>query len=635
MPDDQDEVSCDDGVIVHFNAEAVLFEFSTPDGGEDVQIGMVKPSNVKVGTKCIPGNVKKIDTLSKYLEVGDVLKCTVVKKNGLKKVTFQKQEESGELSDVDIQPVWLATTAVKVDAVSEERKEVEIENPFFQDSSSDKDTSGDEEDVADQPTPTEQVKINQPMIEEEELKLPEPVKLTNLEISQETLEYNEESSPEINSQPKVQEKNSKSSNSNNLEEDLLELEVNEQEFEELGGSQLDNSAEKDEDGDVEIIIAEENSKKRKTSTPNEISPKKIRDSSESPFKVPAPITSSKPKKSTPTKLPQNKDPISSSEYLQSYSSGVENKKDNEETFMAKLVQFNKSSSVKLKGKVTSGILEVLGGEHKGKRGLFQVASCYVWGHHLVNANLMYNLRAGDKFIVQITLKVGAVEDMDVPLIVKKCWIGVKSSVPLVALQNVEFSAWLIERSLEEVEFLKWVGDLLPAKPFFPLKSEQFEAKVIMLIRESPKGDGALVRVTKEGDMKDNLAVFERDDFYICGVHVGEADMRFLIRPGDSLTIQLKELSEREKKVRIKKYPKLDEFEFNHSCLLAYIGDSRPRGPNMKPDDSPELRQFLDGKGMSIQEFKQMKESPEPDDVLPPSNKNSAQPINTGPGRLSF
>ena len=95
MDEDQDEVSCDAGVVVHFNAEAVLFEFSTPDGGEDVQIGMVKPSNVKVGTKCIPGNVKKIDTLSKYLEVGDVLKCTVVKKNGLKKVTFKMRRKVG------------------------------------------------------------------------------------------------------------------------------------------------------------------------------------------------------------------------------------------------------------------------------------------------------------------------------------------------------------------------------------------------------------------------------------------------------------------------------------------------------------------------------------------------------------
>ena len=158
--------------------------------------------------------------------------------------------------------------------------------------------------------------------------------------------------------------------------------------------------------------------------------------------------------------------------------------------------------------------------------------------------------------------------------------------------------------------------------------------MIMLIRESPKGDGALVRVTKEGDMKDNLAVFERDDFYICGVHVGEADMRFLIRPGDSLTIQLKELSEREKKIKSKKYPKLDEFEFNHSCLLAYIGDSRPRGPNMKPGDSPELRQFLDGKGMSIHEFSQMKESPEPEDSTPPSHKIIEQQFNMGPGNVA-
>ena len=117
-------------------------------------------------------------------------------------------------------------------------------------------------------------------------------------------------------------------------------------------------------------------------------------------------------------------------------------------------------------------------------------------------------------------------------------------------------------------------------------------KVIMLIRENPKGDGALVRIVKEGDMKDNLAVFERDDFYLCGVHVGEADMRFLIRPGDNVNIQIKELTEREKKTRCKKYPKLEEFEFNYTCLLAFTGDIRPRGPNVRPGESQQLKMFL-------------------------------------------
>ena len=636
MAEDQDEASC---VIVHFNAEWVIFAFSNDASGEeeDAQMGIVKPSNVKVGTKCIPGNVKKIDTLSKYLEVGDELICTVVRKEGLKKLIYPKQGSDGKCVDEEIKPCWLAISAVKVDPSDEEQKEAELENPFYsKDSSSEKDDEEDEDD--DEEEEEENIGEDEPLGSNESLTntlvlpepvstspskstndliLPEPVKAKEKEneVMNDNEANNTDNRNEIastkNTQLNTEEQKSGNEDDMDLDEDMLELEVNKNEFEELGGQ----VEEKDEDEDVEIIIGESNRKKGSKDTIE--------------FKVPLPIGAAKTKESEPENLNKNKDENISTETIKNPVLALDD--DDEETFLAKLVQFNKSSSVKLKGKVTSGILEILDGEHQGKRGLFQVASCYVWGHHLANANLMYSLRAGDKFIVKVTLKSGAVEDMEVPLIIKKCWIGVKSSDPLEALKSVDFSAWLIERSLPETEFLKWVQDQLPPKPFFPLKSELFEAKVIMLIRENPKGDGALVRVTKEGDMKDNLAVFERDDFYICGVHVGEADMRFLIRPGDSLTIQLKELSEREKKAKIKKYPKLDEFEFNHSCLLAYIGESRPRGPNMKPEDSPELKQFLDGKGMNIQEFSQMKESPEPDELVTSTKKVDQPPVNTALG----
>ena len=33
-------------------------------------------------------------------------------------------------------------------------------------------------------------------------------------------------------------------------------------------------------------------------------------------------------------------------------------------------------------------------------------------------------------------------------------------------------------------------------------------------------------------------LFERDDFYVSGVSVGGADLRFLVRPGDPITVQV-------------------------------------------------------------------------------------------------
>ena len=349
-------------------------------------------------------------------------------------------------------------------------------------------------------------------------------------------------------------------------EDVLELELNQSEMEELDGH--DGEGEEGEE-DVEIIkMTVETNKKRE--------------------------------------VVQNK-------VVSSPESGEE------ERSVGKLVQLNKPQSSRQRAGVSSGVLEVTEGKHRGLRAVFQVGCCYVWGYHLAKANLMYNLRAGDRFEVSLTLKEGVdVEEADVPLLVRKAWLGVKSELPVKSADNLDFAAWLIERNLSEEEFLLWLADKLPPKPFFPLKSELFEAKVIMLIRENPKGDGALVRITKEGAMKDNLAVFERDDFYLCGVHVGQADMRFLIKPGDLITVQIKEMSERERKSRCKKFPKLDEFEFNQTCLLAYIGEERPRGPSAKPQDNPELRTFLEQKGMSIEEFEKMRNISEEREISPGS-----------------
>jgi hypothetical protein len=41
------------------------------------------------------------------------------------------------------------------------------------------------------------------------------------------------------------------------------------------------------------------------------------------------------------------------------------------------------------------------GPYAGKRAFFQTSSAYVWGHHMAKANLMYNIRAGDMFRVEV------------------------------------------------------------------------------------------------------------------------------------------------------------------------------------------------------------------------------------------
>ena len=430
-------------------------------------------------------------------------------------------------------------------------------NPFYDDEEEEEEEEEDQEVDKEQPEKQSEYLLH----------LPDPCKTVARE-SCPSDQYSQKNTNSENREELESETGKVPSPANESSEDMLQLEVDQSELVELGGGDGNGNG---GDGDVvEIIeVAVENNKKRKVE---------------------------KTKVSPAVRVSRPASPV-------------------EATSVAKLVQFNKPSSHRQRSRVTSGLLEVVEGEHRGLRGVFQVGCCYVWGYHTAQANLMYHLRAGERFQVLVALKEGVdVEEAQAPLLVKKAWLGERTETPIKSADNLDFAAWLIERNITEEEFLLWLADKLPPKPFFPLKTELFEAKVVMLIRENPKGDGALVRIIKEGDMKDNLAVFERDDFYLCGVHVGEADMRFLIKPGDTITVQLKDMSERERKSRCKKFPKLEEFEFNHSCLLAYIGNDRPRGPLAKAGDNQELIAFLEQKGMSIQEFEEMRKVSEEREV---------------------
>jgi len=281
-------------------------------------------------------------------------------------------------------------------------------------------------------------------------------------------------------------------------------------------------------------------------------------------------------------------------------------------FPAKIVQFKKPAGDKQDEKVVHGIMEVLEGEFKGLKGFFQGSSSFVWGYSLGRSNLMYYLRPGDVFQVEayrktMTAVYGNMNDtQEIPLVINKCWLGTKSDIPQTSTENVEFSSWLSDRDLSEFEFKKWINDRLPHKPFFPLQSETYEGTLVQLIREHPKCDGGIVKITSQGTLNGSLVLFEREDLYVCGVSAGAADLRMIARPGDTLHVQVQFMTSRERQSKGKKYPKIEEYEINHSALLAYLGNKRPRGPDQQPKDSLELRAFLDKLGLRLDEFEAMR-----------------------------
>ena len=124
------------GVIFQFTSEAILFEFSLEGQSDQVQIGMVKPSGLKVGNRNIPASVKKIETLEKYIEVGDELECRVVKEEGLQMVKYQEEDEGGAMVEVEIQPDWRARWAFNFQTHQlEDELGIRTKLSFFQQSS--------------------------------------------------------------------------------------------------------------------------------------------------------------------------------------------------------------------------------------------------------------------------------------------------------------------------------------------------------------------------------------------------------------------------------------------------------------------------------------------------------------------
>ena len=105
-----------EGAIFHFDSNCVLFEFAD-DNGDDA-IGVIKSTNIRLqdGLKITK---EACSNLSEYLQLGDMLKCTVFRKDGLDKVLCGEDEQDLDVNGqvrmsnntIEIQPKWIAHIA--------------------------------------------------------------------------------------------------------------------------------------------------------------------------------------------------------------------------------------------------------------------------------------------------------------------------------------------------------------------------------------------------------------------------------------------------------------------------------------------------------------------------------------------
>ena len=268
---------------------------------------------------------------------------------------------------------------------------------------------------------------------------------------------------------------------------------------------------------------------------------------------------------------------------------------------AKMIQLRKKSTSPT-DRVASGIMEITEGQHKGQKAFFLANTLYVWGHHLSKADLNYNVRSGDEYIVE------AVKNQDQKFYafkVKRGWMGQETKKPVAVTSDRTFAEWLESRNLGYSEFMKWINGELPKKHFFPLPSEVFQAKVCSLYREQGQTTTGLLKITSPGcELEGKYAAFDREDFYLHGVNVGKSDLGFACRAGDNVMCQLEPILIAQKK----KYQKVikDSVNYEHLAYLVYVGEHRPKSATMTAFESVGLAELLAKNGMTAREFEDMR-----------------------------
>ena len=351
----------------------------------------------------IPSSVRKLETLGKYIEVGDELRCLVEPRLG-PGLAFQEEGEEGALEQVTINPTWLAKAAVKLqvaESPEKTRKSPEKLGDFLKERSSSERLKSSVEKEKSSPEKEEVNPFYSEGEEEEEEveeKLPEPVNVTETETEDEENnkktsvpddgEHNgvEEISEEQES-PEVAKKESKTCTKSNggskeeeneeeeadgdktADEDMLELEANPDEFEDMDLAKAATPP-----TEVEVIECEDEEDVEEVEKKEEVAADKSAGVGE---------------------------PLPPGEEVAAISLPVEVEAPGDAAVRARLVQFKKSSSVGARGKVVAAVAEVVEGESEGARVTLTASCLHAWGRHLARANLMYHLRLHEPLLLDL------------------------------------------------------------------------------------------------------------------------------------------------------------------------------------------------------------------------------------------
>jgi len=105
-----------------------------------------------------------------------------------------------------------------------------------------------------------------------------------------------------------------------------------------------------------------------------------------------------------------------------------------------------------------------------------------------------------------------------------------------------------------------------------------------------------------GDLKidvEKIAILSRDDLYVGGVSVGYSNLRLLLRRGDLISCQIREIEVAEKDAGL---PKV----VTHIAYLGFVGSERPTKANLTTAFASHLENDLKMLGLNVNEFEALR-----------------------------
>ena len=283
------------------------------------------------------------------------------------------------------------------------------------------------------------------------------------------------------------------------------------------------------------------------------------------------------------------------------------------TIYGKVVELKKAESSGMTG-TEHGIFQIENGPWEGEKAFFNRNCLFCWGHNCAKADLMYLIRDGDKFCVEVA---DGTNNKAVPFKVTSAWIGPhpheKNKESAAMAGNPHFMKWCSGHGLTVDLFRQVIAGEAQIRPFFPLAGDQHQARVAYLFPQSSTktgSDGGVLRLfaghpnSKEG-RKAPEVLFERDSVYIWNVQISNGDLNYVLQENDKVFVEVVDLLGKDKKKWQNRLGSVQVPKF--IATMVFVGGGRPKLEKMSEDftKNSNLVQWLNKRNIDIDLFTKM------------------------------